>query len=457
MGMYTIIDIETTGGSHKNGRITEIAIYKFDGNSIVDEFVSLINPEMYIPPYITRLTGITNEMVEDAPRFFEVAKQIVEITEGAVFVAHNAPFDYNFVKAEFNSLGYDFERETLCTVKLSRKLLPGLPSYSLGNICEHYGIRNDARHRAAGDAHATVELFKLLLERNSGIILPDDPYSQFSAGSLHPDLSLEKLRSLPEKTGVYYLHDEEGELLYIGKSKNIRRRVLQHLGNPKTKRGIEMKQKTADISYNVTGSELIALLKESEEIKKHKPLYNKAQRKRRVSFGLYSYFDRKGYHRLMLKKNSGIETPHASFESMKEATNALFNWVDEFDLCQQLCGFYDGTHGCFRYSIKQCKGACVGEEPPQEYNERVEALLKSLSCRFENAVIIDKGKDGDDKSLVMIENGTYIGYGYISNDNTVTLPDGFKDFIETMEDNLDVRRIISGYLKNNKPERIITF
>jgi DNA polymerase-3 subunit epsilon len=455
--MYTIIDIETTGGSHKKGKITEIAIYKFNGSEIIDEFVSLINPETYIPQYITQLTGITNEMVEDTPPFYKVAKQIVEITEGTVFVAHNAAFDYNFVKAEFASLGFEFNRETLCTVKLSRSLLPGLQSYSLGNLCEALGINNNARHRAAGDALATVEVFKVLLDKNEGIILPDDPYSRFSADSLHPMLSVDMLKALPEKTGVYYLYDEDGDVLYIGKSTNIRRRVLTHLGNPKAKRAIELKQKTADVSYFVTGSELVALLKESEEIKRFKPMYNRAQRRRRVSFGLYGYFDRKGYHRLMLKKNAGVETPLASFETMKEATNALFGWVDEFELCQQLCGLYESSNGCFRYSIKQCKGACMGEEPPEEYNLRVDKLIKSLSCQFENAIIIDKGKGLDDMSLVMIENGRYLGYGWIYKDNTFNSPDEFKEFIETMEDNRDVRRIISGYLKNKKPEKIIRY
>ena len=186
-------------------------------------------------------------------------------------------------------------------------------------------------------------------------------------------------------------------------------------------------------------------------------MYNRAQRRRRVSFGLYGYFDRKGYHRLMLKKNAGVETPLASFETMKEATNALFGWVDEFELCQQLCGLYESSNGCFRYSIKQCKGACVGEEPPEEYNVRVDKLIKSLSCQFENAIIIDKGKGVDDMSLVMIENGRYLGYGWIYRDNTFNSPDEFKEFIETMEDNRDVRKIISGYLKNKKPEKIIRY
>ncbi len=170
--MYTIIDIETTGGSFSTGKITEIAIYLHDGVSVIEEFVSLVNPEQYIPAYITRLTGITNEMVRDSPRFYEIAKQIVEITKDSIFVAHNAGFDYGFIKAEFESLGYDFNRKTLCTVKLSRKLLPGLKSYSLGSLCSSLNIDNNARHRAAGDAMATVSLFELLLKKDSGLLFP---------------------------------------------------------------------------------------------------------------------------------------------------------------------------------------------------------------------------------------------------------------------------------------------
>ncbi len=455
--MYTIIDIETTGGSYKTGKITEVAIYKFDGEKIVDEFVSLINPETYIPPYIVQLTGITNEMVEAAPRFFEVAKMIVKITEDAVFVAHNAPFDYGFIRAEFASLGFTFDRSTLCTVKLSRKLIPGQPSYSLGNICSAFGIDNSARHRAAGDALATVELFKILLERNSGIIIPDDPYSRFSAESLHPSLTINHIKQLPDDTGVYYFHDEDGNVIYVGKSKSIKKRVLTHLGNPKTKKGVELKQKTADITYTVTGSELVALLKESDEIKTLKPLYNRAQKKPRNSFGLYSYFDRKGYCRLLLKKNSGVETPHISFGNMKEASKALFDWVEEFSLCQQLCGLYNGSNGCFQYGLKLCNGACVGEELPEEYNARVEELLKELSCKFNNAVIIEKGRSDDESSLVVIENGSYLGFGWIDRQEQVSSPEDFKEHISFMTDNGDVRKIISGYLKRNTPERVIEY
>lgn len=164
--MFAIIDIETTGNSFKYGQITEIAIFQHNGIEITDSFSSLVKPEMDIPLFITRLTGISNEMVKNAPHFYEIARKIVEMTAGKIFVAHNVHFDYKFVKEEFKRLGYEFNRKTLCTVQLSRKLMPGYKSYSLGKICAEKGIEINGRHRAAGDALATTKLFELLLKEN---------------------------------------------------------------------------------------------------------------------------------------------------------------------------------------------------------------------------------------------------------------------------------------------------
>jgi len=455
--MYVIVDIETTGGNMTNGKITEIAIYRHDGHKIVDEFVSLVNPESIIPPFITSLTGISNEMVASAPPFYAIAKDIVAICKDAIFIAHNVGFDYNFIKHEFKSLGYDFDMPSLCTVKLSRKLLPGHASYSLGKLCDELGISNGARHRAAGDALATVQLFELLLEKNNGLINPEDPYQTFSADGLHPDLTLETIKALPNDTGVYYFHNENGEVIYIGKSTKIRNRIITHMGNPKTKKGIEMKMKAADISYHLTGSELIALLKESQEIKENKPRYNRAQRRARNQIGLYHYLDRKGYLRLILKPNSGVEIPDCTFESFKEGREQLFKWIDEYELCQQLCGLYEGKNGCFQYQLKTCKGACVGEEADELYNKRVIQLITKLSYGHNNAVIIDKGRTSDELSVVVIENGKYLGYGYIYEDTTIENPEEFKGHIERFDDNRDTRIIIGNYLRQKKYKKLITY
>ena len=199
--MYAVIDIETTGGSARLERITEIAVYIHDGEQIVEEYSTLINPERNIPYFITSMTGITNEMVEDAPRFYEVARRIVELTEGHVFVAHNARFDYSFIRQEFSNLGFNFKRPMLDTVSLSRKLLPGHKSYSLGNLCNDLGIEINGRHRAAGDALATVKLLELLIEKD-GSLGKGSLFKNRKAAKLHPALDTGRLKDIPEEPGI---------------------------------------------------------------------------------------------------------------------------------------------------------------------------------------------------------------------------------------------------------------
>jgi DNA polymerase-3 subunit epsilon len=273
--MYAIIDIETTGGSSEYDRITEIAILIHDGKKVTDNFVTLINPEREIPQYITALTGITNEMVAGAPKFYEVAKRIVELTNEKIFVAHNAGFDYSFIRNEFRSLGYRYQREQLCTVRLSRKLVPGLKSYSLGSLCNELGIEIKDRHRAAGDAYATARLFDILIDLNNTNGLDLLSNRLLSNSDLHPGLSIDLIRNLPEETGLYYFYDENNKLLYIGKGRNIKSRVISHINNNSSKRAMQMRRLIADIGYELTGSELIALLKESAEVRNREPLYNR--------------------------------------------------------------------------------------------------------------------------------------------------------------------------------------
>ena len=213
--VYAVVDIETNGGSLRNAKITEIAIFLYDGTEVVDTYVTLINPETQIPPFITNLTGISNEMVEEAPKFYEVAKEIVKITEGAIFVAHSVSFDYNIIRSEFRRLGFDFAREKMCTVKLSRKMMPLQPSYSLGKLCDNLGIEINGRHRAGGDAEATVQLFKILLSLDDKKVtfgkIKRDKYSYDN-----PNVSTELIESLPDETGVYYFYNTDNELIYVG-------------------------------------------------------------------------------------------------------------------------------------------------------------------------------------------------------------------------------------------------
>ena len=270
--MYVILDIETTGGKFNEEGITEIAIYKFDGHQIVDQFISLVNPEKEIQPFVVNLTGINNGMLKNAPKFYEIAKQIIEITTDCVLVAHNASFDNRILSTEFRRLGYEFERKTLCTVELSKTLIPDLPSYKLGRLCRSLGIPISSRHRADGDAIATVQLFKLLLNKDVNKTIIKEAVKADNPRKLAPKL-VAILDELPNKTGLFYIHNCATQILYIGKGKNIRKTVNQ-LFLRTSKKADFLQKNVVSVSYEETGNELIALLKFSEEIKINKPLYN---------------------------------------------------------------------------------------------------------------------------------------------------------------------------------------
>ncbi|PHQ55276.1 MAG: DNA polymerase III subunit epsilon, partial [Lutibacter sp.] len=270
--MYAILDIETTGGKFNEEGITEIAIYKFDGHQIVDQFISLVNPEREIQPFVVNLTGINSEMLKNAPKFFEIAKRIVEITTDCVLVAHNANFDNRILTTEFRRLGFTFERKTLCTVELSKKLIPDLVSYKLGKLCRTLGIPISSRHRADGDAIATVQLFKLLLNKDTDKEIVKKAIKIINTKTIAPKL-LAILDEIPSKTGVFYLYNKTKNILYIGKGKNIKKAVNQ-LFLRSSKKAKILQKKVVSVTFEETGNELIAQLKFNDELKAYKPAYN---------------------------------------------------------------------------------------------------------------------------------------------------------------------------------------
>lgn len=448
---YAVIDVETTGTSYKNGKITEVAILIHDGEKIIEEFSTLINPEQKIPYRIQQLTGINDRMVERAPKFYEVAKKIVELTEDCIFVAHNASFDYNFIREEFKQLGYDYQREKLCTVKLSRKLIPYKKSYSLGNLCKELNIQNQQAHRAFGDARATTALLEMLL------CIDPNP-TQINLQGLNSNLNPESIKALPEQPGVYYFLDEKHNIVYIGKSKNIHARVLSHLSNNTTKRAMEMKNKVAFIDYELTGNELIALLLESHEIHKHLPQYNRAQRRTMFNHGLFSWLDENGYLRLKSCKLDDCEgnTPITTFNSAMAAKDFIFQLCEDYRLCQKLCGLYTAQNSCFQYKIKGCDGACIGEESPDEYNARVAKVLERYEYKKPNFLIVGDGRNDNEYSVVWVEHGRYRGFGFalreISGYDQVSY---LKNAVKPYSENKYVHSIIRSHLEKQKGVKII--
>ena len=453
--MYAILDIETTGGQFNEEGITEIAIYKFDGHEVIDQFISLVNPEKPIQPFVVKLTGINNAMLRSAPKFYEIAKRIIEITQDCILVAHNTSFDYRILRTEFNRLGYDYVKPTLCTVELSQKLIPGQASYSLGKLVRSLGIPVTDRHRASGDAMATVKLFKMILAKDvEKEILIGSIKAEIKKG-LSPKL-LDIVESMTARTGIYYIHNEKGDLIYIGKSKNIKKRINQHFTGTSGK-SKKIQREVFAVTYEETGNELIALLKESEEIKINKPIYNRAQRKSIFQYALYVEKDENGYLALKINKADGRKKEITSFTTLQEGKNLLFKITTEHQLCQKINGLYETKNGCFQLKIKECNGACMGKETPESYNERVNEFIKEMKFENNNMVIIDKGRTLDERSAVLIENGIYKGYCFFELNYQVNNIEILKNIIIPMQNNRDTRTIIQGYLRRHKVIRIVKF
>ncbi len=456
--MYAILDIETTGGQYNQEGITEIAIYKFDGNEIIDQFCSLINPEIPIQPFVVQLTGINNNMLRAAPKFFEVAKRIIEITTDCIVVAHNASFDYRILKTEFNRLGYNFESKALCTVELAKKLIPNEASYSLGKLVRSLGIPITDRHRASGDALATLKLFKILLEKDSQKIILNDAVKLEIEKKITPKLHA-ILEKMPNTTGVYYIYDEKGTLIYIGKSKNIKKRINQHFtGQSRKAKKIQML--VFSVLFEETGNELIALLKESEAIKINKPILNRAQRKTIFDVGLYASKNEKGYTTLHIEKADGRKKEIMVFTNYEEAKNFMFRMAAKFSLCQKYTALYKTDGACFQYKIKECDGACIEKVPTADYNQRVQNFITENSFENQNKIIIDKGRKIDEKSAILIKNGVYKGYTFFDLNYQITTIEILEKIIIPMQNNRDVKMIIQSYLKlkeKTKPLKTINF
>ncbi len=454
MSKFAIIDVETTGGSASSERITEIAIVLHDGSQVLDTYSTLLNPERSIPYNITQITGITQAMVENAPKFYEVAKKIVLMTEGAIFVAHNVRFDYEFVREEFKRLGFTYTRKQLCTVRLARQAIPGLRSYSLENLIKHLDIKVNARHRALDDTLATVELFEkiLAIERGTGSV--ERLVNQgIKENNLPEGITLEKLHSIPDECGVYYLHDAQGEVIYVGKSINIRKRVMDHFADHSDK-GVKMRQGVADISYELTGSEIAALLLESHEIKRLRPRINKAQRAKHFPYAIYHYKDEKGFFRLGTAKNVHALRQKmpiiAEYEKLNEAKARLKGVVRSFELCPQLGGVENSSGACFHRQIEQCRGACCGEEHKDTYNERAQEAIESLSITFVNDFfLLDEGRSRDERTVVLVENNRYKGFGYFDS-NEQQNEQSLRDAIQKFDHNPEVLKIIRLYLHQQK-------
>lgn len=448
--MYAIVDIETTGGHADQNGITEIAIFIHDGQKVIDSYSTLVNPEMPIPAFLESYTGITNQMVANAPTFNDISDKVYELLNNNIFVAHNVNFDYTFIRHHLHLSGVAFQSKKLCTVRLSRKLFPGLPSYSLGNLCTSLQIPLQNRHRAFGDAAATVEVFNRILQNDQSTDIIDNFLKRGSKeATLPPNLPKEEFEQLPDTPGVYYFLDDSGKIIYVGKALNLRKRVLSHFsGNKISEKRQNFLREIYHLTFEPTGSEFQALLLESVEIKKHWPKFNKAQKNLEFNYAVYDYEDQNGYLRLAIDRVRKNIKPLHTYRRLADAFNHLQKLVIEFNLCPKLCMINTYKEPCSALQAGCCAGACELNETSENYNARVYLAMNEL-LRKESYAIVDAGLQPNEVCCILVDNGRFHGMAYIERNQVIYELETLRNLIKPQKDNFFIQELV-------KPERIPT-
>lgn len=450
---YAIVDIETTGGSAHNGRITEVAILIHDGEKVIDRYETLINPGRSIPYSITMLTGIDSETVAHAPYFEEVAHKIHSLLKNKIFVAHNVNFDYSFLKNQLEATGYPFTTKKLCTVRLSRKLKPGFPSYSLGVLCERLGIPIENRHRAMGDATATTILFSKLLEWDDQELIPRMLKNDSKEQQLPANLPKEEFEKIPEQSGVYYFHDQAGNILYIGKAVNLKKRVFSHFtGHNAGARRQSFLQSIYSISFEICATELICLLYECSEIKHYWPPFNRALKKYEASFAIYTYTDINGYKRLVAGKVRPNQLALQKYYREWDAVNDLLKSIENHDVDIRLCNFGQQADSFDAASNPKLKNK---ELPEVEiHNQKIEQIREDLHSERKTYAILDKGRTNQELSCIWIEKGEFYGMGYIDRNSDLNSLEEIKESLTPHKANHYMMHLVETFVEKYPEKQV---
>lgn len=447
--MYAVIDVETTGGSPANDRVIEIAVVIFDGNRVTNTFSTLLNPRRPIDPYVTKLTGITNEMVSNAPTFEAIHQHVLELTHESIFVAHNVKFDFGMLRQEYRRLGIDFNRRQLDTVNLARKVLPGFNSYSLGNICHSLGIPITNRHRALGDAQATVKLLELILSKNTATKYIEIELNHgIDVDLLPPYLSKAEIEKLPEDAGVFYYRDELDKVIYLEGVKNIRKKVVAHISSladsPDRKRMFEL---VRSIDYELTGSELIAKLAAYREYKKLQPEFNKRIKPQVFTHAVYLTTDEQGFSQLKIHPVDWTNGECIlKFSSKANANKMLSRIIRENNL-----------YSWFAVRSKMKEKGVIDPKSLKNHNNFIEKTIRKYLYRYPNFFIVGEGIHPDEHSAICIENNTYKGYGYFNPELTPATPENLREVIRPDEDDFETQKIIRAQLRKMKNARLIVY
>jgi DNA polymerase-3 subunit epsilon len=410
-GTYAIVDTETTGLSASHGQIIEIGILRVENGEVTKTLKTLINPGRLLSHTIRGITGITDEELAEAPSFEDKAEEIFEMLEGAILVAHNARFDYSFIKSEFARLERKYTAKTLCTVKLSRLMFPEQPYHNLDSVIGAHGLSIESRHRAFDDAEVLWQFFKAVEKSHGEEFLLAAINRSLKRHTLPANISPELVKSIPNTPGVYIFYNEEGDVLYVGKSIKMRSRVLSHFANDiESGKELRLTQETADIEYRETSGELSALFLESKLIKELSPVYNRMLREIKELAVIMRRETPEGYATLSIEYTGEIDKEElrnvlSVCRSKVQAKAFLRKLIKDHGLCSKLMGLEKTGGACFGRQIEVCRGACLGEETPASYNKRFDrafARYKIKSWPFGGPVAVkDEAEEGEGTAYVV--------------------------------------------------------
>ncbi len=456
--IFAFITMNTLGKGPRSSRIIEICIHRLEKGIITKRFSSLVNPEINIPFSVRERTGLDNDVMLEAPLFSEIALEVENITDHAILVAHNASYLINMLQWEYRYLGQNFERTKICTFRLTKRLMPYLFSYELDRLCGNLGIPICEENRLTGRTEALEILFQRLLS------LDMDEGFQNIHGLLNPmekqyklpgHIAAKEFTRLPTKPGVYQFKNSYGKIIYVGKAKNIRKRVLSHFHAKNTKE-LVLCSETYSFEFEVTGNELVALLLEADLILKILPKFNVVQKRPRNAYQIVIGRNKDKILKISLEKKPYCFELNDIYYKRQEAVQILAQLCEEFQLCPKFMGIQKASEKCSRIEPSTCKGICDGMEETESYNRRALLALETLKSPYDSFVIIENGRCVEEKSFVMVLECIYQGFGYFDGSQHFSNPEEILASIMPRKHTYHTSQILKDYKKKN-PHRIKLF
>lgn len=445
--IFTVINLQTTGTTFRDSRVIEIGLARLENGEVVDRLVSFINPERPIPEYVTAHTGIDDDVLRKAPNFAEIAHRIDRMVQGSVLVGHQVSRAYHALRSEFRYLGYDFESKKVGTERLAKKVLPSLFSYEFDGLCSSLGIPLMDKNSTGDMLDASLALLQRLLSLDDNFVHIESFLAPKPVGRpLSTHIAADRFAKLPSSAGIYTFHDKEGKIIYVGKAKHIKKRVLSHFLSRSGKE-IRLCRQTSSIDFEETGSELLALLLEADMIAKRLPEFNTIQKKTHTAYHIKAHKNKAGILQFMIEEKPAFDVPSELFFTKAAAKKKLEKLCGDFDLCPKYSGLQRKKGRCDHVKFPFCSGVCHGDEAVHVYNGRASEALATLKADTESYIIREKGRCTGEQGFVLVLQGIYQGFGFIDGSQQITGVDELQNVIEPRKSTYHTAQIMVAYRK----------